>query len=135
LKEDAALYDLYGPFINIATLCEEVRREPDGSISLLRIVQLLPAGPEDVQLIAVIALQSGIAIGDYDVRLTISFPWGEEGPGPETSVVLAGDEQGHTVYAPLTFPGLEPGIYWVNVHLGQRLVTRIPLRVAAPDMG
>jgi len=133
LKEDPALYDLYGPFLNLATLCEEVRREPDGSISLLRIVQQLPAGPEYVQLTAVIALQSGIAVGDYNVRLTISFPWGEEVPGPETSVALAGEEKGYTVYAPLTFPGLDPGIHWVNVYLGQRLLTRIPLR-AIPGM-
>lgn len=71
------------PFVAIACLCEKVLREPDGALSLIRIVdQFTVAVPPDVpeefkphiSMQLVVALRGFGLIGKYDIVLKVYGP-------------------------------------------------------------
>jgi hypothetical protein len=128
--------DLHGPFVNIATLCR--RAEPAGvSLSLIEVLQavvirgpvLPPPGPVPFECFAVVALQSGFAQGTYPLRVEMVKPNREIQEVWRTEVAFRGEEHGETLVQRLELLIAEPGVYWFDVLLRERLLTRFPLRV------
>ena len=129
--------DLHGPFVNLATLCR--RAEPaDNTLRLIEVLQavevhvaLSPARPVPFACFAVVALQSGFAQGTFPLRLELTKPGGEIDVVWETEVSFRGEEYGQTFVKPLELVLIEPGLYWFDVLLRERLLTRFPLRVSS----
>lgn len=127
-----------GPYIQIAAFCESVLIEQSGVTSLIRLVDrlttpvgLLPEGtpPPPHLLTAVIALKAGLARGSVDITLRAEAPSGLRLPDMTVSVLLEGEDRGIALQVPVAIPTEVEGLYWFDVLVDDRLMTRIPLRV------
>ena len=130
----------YGPYVQVAALCERVLREGDGVLSLIRLVDVInhtergPEPPEEMPtvrypLTLVLSLKSGRARGRQDVTVTPELPSGETLPPVSTTVQLEGEGRGANIVAPLDIPYSLEGLYWFNIRLGEHILTRLPLQV------
>lgn len=127
-----------GPYVQIAAFCENVLTESNGVNSLIRVVDrittsvgLLPEGiPPPAHLLnAVIALKSGQARGSIDITLRAEAPSGLRLPDLTVSVLLEGEDRGVAIHVPVAIPTEVEGIYWFDVLVDGRLMSRMPLRV------
>jgi hypothetical protein len=133
--------ELQGPFLAMAVLCEKVLREADGVISVIRVVDRVnvelrgPGAPDEmppipISLNAVLSFKSGFAKGKYKVKLITRSPSGVESAAQNMPpIFLEGDERGANLIVSLQLSVTEEGLYWIDVLLEERVLTRIPLRV------
>jgi hypothetical protein len=139
-----------GPFLQAACLCEQVLEEKDGVLSAIRIVDRivvqaqLPPGasrPETFPAITVslwllLSFKAGKALGNYSLQITPWTPSGLKLAGPTLPLLFeGGEDRGVNIRMQLTFAAQEQGIYWFDVVLGDRLVTRMPLRILIQTFG
>lgn len=126
------------PFVQLACLCEQALLEPDGVISLVRIIDTLnlPDVPDEVRrqasvkIQAVISLKSGDLRGDYKMTLRLRKPQGGATLDREFPVKLAGDEGGAQAKIELQLNGFDYGLYWFDVVWQDgEVLTSMPLRV------
>jgi hypothetical protein len=131
-----------GPYIQAAVFCEKVLKEADGVLSIIRIVDRFTttaqgaAPPEKmpplpINLVALITLKPGMALGRYKVTLRGMKPSRQPMlPGIEIPVRFEGGEnRGQNVMVNVNFQADEEGIYWFDVLFGERLLTRMPLEL------
>ena len=130
-----------GPYLIVAALCERILEEKDGVTSLIRIVDRFivgvtgPAAPEQMLSslltpVLFLAFKSGQYRGSLPLKLTMDNPVGVEKEIGIMSVLFEGDDdRGSNVKVQLQFQPDQPGLYWINVSLGDDVMTRIPLRV------
>lgn len=133
--------ELGGPYLSAAVICEKVLQEKDGVASVIRIVDRFiltasgPVTPEkmppmNVQFTAFLSFKSGVAKGSYTVKLVAKDergqPIGSEGLFP---VFFEGDDRGANVIVNMNLRVERDGLYWFDVLIGDRLMTRIPIRV------
>jgi len=130
-----------GPFVTVATFCERVLEEKDGVNTLVRIVdryyvdisssEQLPTGVKPaIATSLMVIVKSGDFRGPATVTIKLRLP--------------SGDYSERVVNAPVTFDGGENGVslqvqmgieigryglYWAEVEIDGRLITRTPLRV------
>ena len=130
----------YGPYLQVAALCERALREGDGVLSLIRIVDVIthtergPNPPSEMPSIRypltfVLMLKSGRARGRQEVTITPELPSGETMPPVMTTIQLEGEGRGANLVAPLDIPYSLEGLYWFNIRLGEHVLTRLPLQV------
>jgi hypothetical protein len=128
-----------GPHIQIAALCENVLQEPNGVLSLIRIVDRItvtaPPGapqsmpPTPIHLKAVIALKSDMARGRLMVGFRPQKPSGIYLDEVVSPVLFEGADRGNNLILDLRLQVEEEGLYWFEVLIEKRVVTRIPLRI------
>ena len=129
-----------GPHLIVAAFCEQVLEEKDGVQSLIRVVDRyfvqVPAGPlpPDVKAGIVtnlaILVKSGDFKGPAQMAVSLTTPAGALAVKPVTApVVFKGDEHGVSVVLRMAISVEEEGLYWANVRLDGRLLTRVPLRI------
>ncbi|MCA1708413.1 MAG: hypothetical protein LC808_36100 [Actinobacteria bacterium] len=131
-----------GPYVSLATFCEQVIEDKEGVLTLVRIIDQvtvsatgegasdeLPAGAT-INTTLVISLKPGQARGRQTVKISFEHPDTSHHPGPELPVHFT---QGPSVGANFVLKvGLTlstPGVYWADVLVNRRLVTRVPLEV------
>lgn len=128
-----------GPYIQMATFCEKALQEADGVLSIIRAVDRivvtaqgsevpseLPQG--NLQLTLVVALKSDDARGRHPVSLRIQQPSGVFLPERTFDAMFEGEERGVNLILQLQLEALE-GLYWFDVAINERVLTRVPLRV------
>lgn len=131
-----------GPYLTAALLCERVLVEQDGVKSAIRIIDRVirtamgPNPPErmepfDYQVFLMITLKSGWARGSYPLRVcVVRPPESESRTVLQQTVLFEGEEdRGVELIGGMTIRFELEGIYWFEVLLAERLLTRIPLRV------
>ena len=129
-----------GPYLKTAVFCEHVLREVDGVPSLIRIVDRVthtrtgPDAPPEMppvshNLRAVISLTSGEARGSHEIRVEMEEPSGIRKPSMSSSVLFEGEDKGVNVVLNMTVTFEYQGLYWFNVYLDDKLLTKMPLRV------
>jgi hypothetical protein len=129
-----------GPFLQAATFCEKVLQEKDGVVSAIRLVDrftlsssaegapdLMPA--INVGISILIAFKSGDAKGKWELKVRPVAPSGQELPGFVGPVHFEGDERGAVVVIQYGLAAKEEGIYWFDVMLNEKLITKMPLRI------
>lgn len=130
-----------GPYLLSAVLCLGATRDKNGHVNLRGLMQEYhspaPLGPALPRLVLVgviyIAFAAGAAIGER--RLTVVYqPAGE----PDDTVVderlmFLGGEQITSKSLNFTLGFHTPGVYWFRILLDGVMVTRVPLRVVAPE--
>lgn len=143
------------PLLAAAVFCENFLEDKDGVVSLIRVFETLtvPKPPEQppateaksppvpnvipaVPIIAVLAFRSGDAKGEYKLRTDVVMPSGKKLKAKtELPLTFLGGENGINVRSNITAPVKEEGVYWYEVRLEGRLITRMPLRIvhAAPS--
>lgn len=129
----------HGPYVQVAAFCDQVIEGKDGVLSLIRLVDTLThaeVGPQPplemppvpYKLKLVLTLKSGRARGRYEIRIVPRLPSGETKPPFVTSIHLEGDERGMNLIMDMHFIFEMEGLYWFDVYLDNRLITRLPFR-------
>jgi hypothetical protein len=126
-----------GPFVNIACICQSPIQEVTGQLSIFRIMDRIQVAgtmptmqPQPIQnLFMVIILRSGSLRESYNLKIVGYSPSGATLTTTENSVLFEGEERGPAVISPLAIVATEPGLYWFDVSLEGRPLTRVPLRV------
>jgi len=135
-----------GPYLIAALLCEKVLQEKDDTISVIRIVDRLAVtvnalgSPETMQptavsLNALISLKSGSARGRGTVKWRVETPSGLKLPDQLLPVLFEGDDRGVNLIIDLNMVIDQEGVYWFDVILDEKLLTRIPLRILYQRIG
>lgn len=127
------------PYLEIAVLCQEVLEEKTGLLTLVRLTDrlIVTAGsgsPEDlppvpVNLVAVIGFKAGDARGRHNLSLKQETPSGLMLPAVTVPMFFEGEDRGARVILKLGLQAEQEGLYWFDVQLDERPITRIPLRV------
>jgi len=127
-----------GPHVQLATFCDHVLQEVDGTLSVIRAIDraivTLPAGapaelPEGVVVTKlVLSLKSGDAQGRHPVTLRAQQPSGVYMPDQTRDVTFERDERGVNIVSDVALPAIE-GLYWFEVLVNDEMLTRIPLRI------
>jgi hypothetical protein len=129
-----------GPYVQTAVFCEQVLQEQDGVLSLIRIVDRIthsavgPDIPEQmpqvpINLRAVITLKSGDSRGRHQVTIRPEAPSGQQLDPVTLPVLFEGEDRGVNLVVQLGLVVDQEGLYWFDVLLGNRILTRMPLRV------
>lgn len=131
-----------GPFVNVAVFCEKALTERDGVLSLIRVVDQLNVqaqginAPDDmppgavIQPTLVLVLKPGEAKGRQKIRIDIEHPDTTVRRGAEQAVNFSGGPtNGLNVVVQTRIVLSTAGLYWANVNVNDRLVTRVPLLV------
>lgn len=131
-----------GPFVNLAVFCEQAIQDKEDVLTLVRIVDRITVSatgdgaPEDlppgaaVNTTLVVGLKPGEARGKQTLQVSLEHPDGSHHPGPELPVHFTqGPSVGHNLILKMTLALSSAGLYWADVLVNKRLVTRIPLEV------
>jgi hypothetical protein len=129
-----------GPYLKAAVLCESVIEDKQGVLSLIRVVDRVIAGASgpgapaampkfNHRLMAVVMMTSGEFNGTAEISLTMQNPAGIRQPIGTTGVLFEGQDRGANIVAELNMSLEIEGLYWIEVHLGEELLTRVPMRV------
>lgn len=128
----------FRPFVQVATICQNVLQERDGTLSLIRILDNIEVPPSDVygdkalvqNITAVVVLRCGSLQGDYDLKIVPHCPRGHVVSTAPIKASFKGQEQEVRIVKPLTFVADVEGLYWFQVSLGNDLLSCIPLKVS-----
>lgn len=130
-----------GPYVNTAVFCERVLQEKDGVLSLIRIIDQMnipipSSGLETgapgplVQPTLCVALKPGDARGRQTAQIVLEHPDTSRHEGPPISISFTGGpNQGTNLVLPMPIQVSSEGLYWADVLLNGRLMTRVPLQI------
>ena len=130
-----------GPFLQVACICETTVQRADGVLTLVNIIDRVnitaqgPSAPEQMpatnyQLTLALILKAGRARGRYELRITPERPDGSTAQPFVLSLNFEGeDDRGVQLVQRMGIRLSDEGLYWFNVYLADRLLTRLPLRV------
>ena len=131
-----------GPFVNVACFCERAIQENDGVLSLMRVIDQInvqtqgPNPPEElppgamIQTTLVVALKPGQARGRQSVQVILEHPDTSRHDGPvQTIQFTGGPNNGANMIIKMGIQLSTAGLYWADVLVNKRLVTRVGLEV------
>lgn len=132
--------DLGGPYLSAAVFCEKVLSEKDGVLSAMRIIDRITvtasgaAPPErmpltSINVTALISFKSGFFKGSAEIKVVGRNPSQKTFATTTLPILLEGEDRGATSILQMNMQVNEDGLYWFDVMIGERLVTRMPLRV------
>ncbi|HUZ00384.1 MAG TPA: hypothetical protein VMU89_08530 [Thermomicrobiaceae bacterium] len=128
------------PHLLMAVLCQRAQQDQYGSFSVINVLEQLVAGTDDpnapeemptfrLQANLVLVFASGDARGERTVTVTAVEPDGQRLAPVEQSISLLGEDHRATIISNLSLDIAKTGVYWFDVTLNQRPITRIPLRI------
>lgn len=125
-----------GPWIAAALICEKVLMETNGLASAIRILDryIFILGPDGQPLTPaqpiffLITLRSGEARGSQRIKIEREDPSTMRSPILETELFFEGEDRGAQLVINGQFEPTEAGLYWYDVFLNDRRITRMPLR-------
>lgn len=129
-----------GPYLQAALFCDKVLQEKDGVISAIRIIDRITvtvsgnAPPEKMPLsrinvTALLSFKSGFYKGSTEIKLIGRNPSQQVFAETLLPILLEGDERGTNTVLEMTIEVSEDGLYWFGVLVGNRLMSKMPLRV------
>jgi hypothetical protein len=110
--------------------------ETNGVMSAIRVLDRYTfiLGPDNQPLspkqpvFFLINFKSGEALGNLAVKLEREDPSALRTTLLETQLFFEGQDRGAQLVVSADFEPVEPGLYWYDVFVSERLVTRMPLR-------
>jgi hypothetical protein len=126
-----------GPHLNLATICERYILEPDGALTLFRVIDRFSVQgtapempPTALSFNLIVNFRTGEFLGPIDLAVTIispslaklqelRIPVNFEAP-PEKASLSIGQ---------VNITVGEPGLYWLIIKLAEEEYTRVPLRI------
>jgi hypothetical protein len=134
-----------GPYLAAAFFCEStIEDKQDGAISAIRIVDKLTltidaAAPPDVpskekrvpvRVAMFVSFKTGHAPGSHTIRLVLRGPSGKKTPVREDTLLFAEQpNSGVNIRMIGTIGIATAGLYWMDVLLDGRRLTRMPLEI------
>lgn len=125
------------PYVQIASFCQTVIPEANGTLSLIRLIDRFPVTgqtkqmqPTTINLTLAVVLKAGNMTGASTVTIRPSKPDGSPMPPLNMPVLFEGMERGVGIITQMGLVVSEPGLYWFDVLIEEEvLLTRIPLRI------
>lgn len=134
--------DWGGPYLSTAFFCETILTEQQNVPSYIRVVDRVTYTPQGVDLVGpgvmppmsfqcylVVSFKSGKAKGRHDVHIRVEPPSGIRGENQVFPLFFEGEDRGAAINIQLNLILESEGLYWFDVLMGGRLMTRMPLRV------
>ncbi len=129
-----------GPYLLMAVLCQTAQQDQYGSFSVVNVLEQLVAGTSDpnapeqmptfrFQGDLAISIASGKSSGSHTVSVVPIQPDGERLDPVTQRIKLKGNDHRATVVSNVSIDITQEGVYWFNVTLDDRPLTRIPLRI------
>lgn len=133
-----------GPFLAAALLCQNIIDDSSGMLSAIHIldkirITLPPGTPEDAPskkqpiplgLNILLMFKSGSSPGKYELRIVAEYPDGKRSVAAKQPLNLSSEASGGgNVKTALTLPVFSSGLFWLDVALNRKLMTRIPLDI------
>lgn len=129
-----------GPFLQMAVFCEKALQEKDGVMSAIRIVDRFTlttpgeVSPEvmptmNLGITLIIAFKSGDVKGKMELKVNPVSPSGQGMPGFVGPLLFEGGDHGSSIVIQYGLSAKEEGIYWFDIVLNNKFVTKIPLRI------
>ncbi len=129
-----------GPFLQAAVFCEKVLDEKDGAISAIRIIDRLTftatganapekMPPMPLSITLLVRFKSGDATGKHELKVKPVSPSGKELPVFTFPFVLGGGELSANMILGYSAKFGEPGVYWFEVMIGDKLYTKVSLNI------
>jgi hypothetical protein len=129
-----------GPFLIAAVICEKVLQERDGVASVIRVIDRLthaiqaPEMPAELpkvsfQFFIFVSLKAGSARGRHQLEVVSEHPSGQRRMLLATSILFEGEDRGSNVVAQTAFDFDSEGLYWFDVMVDGKRMTRIPFRM------
>ena len=134
-----------GPYLAAAFFCDQVILGNDGALTPVRIcdslkVDIAADAPSDfpskdqrlaVRMAGLLSFKTGDALGgEYTVRIVMESPSGKTSPVYEQKIKLTEPAHGG---GNLIFQNIinlyKGGLFWFNVYLDGKLMTRIPIQI------
>jgi uncharacterized protein DUF6941 len=118
-----------GPYVQAALLCEDVRQESGGRVTIVRLLDRVvvrqrgSANPPEIQPTfveckAVVILKTGSRPGEYKLRIRLTSPSKKPLHEFSTDISLPVEEdRGVNIVMPIQFSAAEEGVYWFEVRL------------------
>jgi hypothetical protein len=131
-----------GPYIAAAFFCDYcLEDKADGAISAIHIIDrinlVVPSTwtptPENnlaILLRGLILIKSGDMTGDHEMRLVMHTPKRERHELMKASMPFEGNEQGVHIRFNANLSIRTDGLYWFDVLLSGKRLTRIPLQIS-----
>jgi hypothetical protein len=132
--------DERGPYLTVATFCEQVIEEKSGVLSLIRVVdrlnvtsqgQNVPENmpPTPLNWFLVLNMKAGAARGTSMIKIEPELPSGLKLPPVSLSIHFEGGNKGSNLITRLNMLIELPGIYWFHIYLDDLFLTQIPVEV------
>jgi len=129
-----------GPFLTVATFCEQVIEDKSGVLSLIRIVDRMnistqgPTSPENMppamlNWFLVLNFKSGEARGSLPVKIEPELPSGIRLEPMMLSAHFEGGNRGANIVSRINMKLEMPGIYWFRIYLNDEFLTQVPVEV------
>jgi hypothetical protein len=138
MSEPANLPDIHAPrpWVQVAAICHTALIENTGQLSVIRIMDRIGVGgftpqmqPQPLQLTMALSIKSGDMHGQYNIRLRVTSPQGQETIGQEIMFLFEGGDRGVQSVIPIAMVATETGTYWFDILLEEEVLTRVPLTV------
>jgi len=133
-----------GPFLSAAVFCDSVVRGEDGAFSAIRMVDTVTlAIPPDAtpempsaelplftQMKALFSFKRGSSAAKHTLSLVLETPSGTRKEVKAVELNFTGPEQGGvTIQGNIDFVISADGLFWIDVLLDEKCMTRMPLKI------
>lgn len=129
-----------GPYVIAATICQDCKQEPDGSLALMRLGNGLtlslpaPEAPDKMppltaKLQLVLLLAPGSLRGRHVVKFAPQVPTGEIMPAMVFAAQFGEDHWTPPLKIPFEFTFGKPGLYWFVIRFDDVPLTKVPFNV------
>ena len=143
-KSKKAKEEIGGPFLAAAVYCHTIISDPEGQVTPAGIFDTInlvvpahspPSFPSEEQRVQLpvwsfISFRTGDAPGDHKFYLVVESPSGKKLKHEEKTITLSeGPQGGFNLNLKITFGIFKGRVFWTNVYLDDRLITRMPLLI------
>jgi hypothetical protein len=133
-----------GPYLAAAVYCQTIVSESEGHVTPVNIfdsinLTLAPGVPPDfpseekrihITVWAFISFRRGDAPAEHDFHIVSESPSGKKQKQEEQVIKLPdGPHAGTNLNIKITLGIVKGGLFWTNVYLDNRLITRMPLLI------
>jgi hypothetical protein len=124
------------PWVQVAAICHTALVEATGQLSVIRITDRIAIGgvtpqmqPQPLQVTMALSIKSGEMHGQYNLRIRVTSPQGQETMGQDIMILFEGGDRGVQSVIPIAMVVTETGTYWFDIVLEEEVLTRVPLTV------
>ncbi len=124
------------PHVAIATICEKVLKE-GLIVTLVRVIDTYRISAEPrtmppgvLSFVIYVLLKSGDARGTRRIEIVGHSPSGERILAQSEKADFVGEENGVAIECPTKLTVKDTGLYWFDVNVNGRTLSRIPLRIS-----
>ncbi len=129
-----------GPYLLMAVLCQSAQQDQYGAFNVVNVLEQLVAGtsnpnaPEKMPTFRfqgdlAISFASGKASGSHRLSVVPVEPTGAQLDPVSQRIEFKGNDHRATFISNVSMDITQEGVYWFDVRLDDRVVTRIPLRI------